>query len=99
MAGLGAVPDSRRLGEYLQQMSVAGLSGLQTCARQASGRLLPQLVRGCLDEWGLVFHRSDDAKACAFEADRQATGARKNVNRRKSHVRQPLSESARPVVR
>ena len=28
-AGLRAVPDSRRLGEYLQRMSEAGLSGLQ----------------------------------------------------------------------
>ena len=75
-------------------MSVAGLSGLQACAR-----LLSQLVRGCLDEWGLVFHRSDDAKACAFEADRQATGTGEDVNRRQTYVRQPLSESARPAVR
>ncbi len=44
-SGLRAVPDSRRLGEYLGRMMVGALAGLAECARIVGRRLVPQMTR------------------------------------------------------
>ncbi len=49
--GLRVVPDSRRLGEYLQRMHEAALEGLRECARLVSRRLVAQ---ACGQRWGYV---------------------------------------------
>ena len=40
-AGLRTLPDSRRPAAYLRRMSAEAVAGLQACARQVSGRLIP----------------------------------------------------------
>lgn len=53
-SGLRAVPDSRRLGEYLGRMTDGALAGLAECARIVSRRLVPQLARHCRQSQGYV---------------------------------------------
>ncbi len=52
--GLRAVPDSRRLGEYLQRMHEAALEGLRECARLVSRRLVPLVAQACVQRWGYI---------------------------------------------
>ena len=54
LAGLGAVPGSRRLGEFLARMSDKPLAGLLECARLVSRRLVPQVARHSLETLGYV---------------------------------------------
>ncbi len=49
--GLRAVPDSRRLGAYLQRMHEAMLEGLRQYARLVSRRLVPLVAQACVQRW------------------------------------------------
>ncbi len=54
-AGLaGAVPDSRRLGEYLTRFSAKALDGLQACVRAVSAQVVPPIAAACGKELGYV---------------------------------------------
>ncbi len=57
--GLRAVPDSRRLGAYLQRMNQAALEGLRECMRLVSRRLVPLVAQACVQRWGSVPVRGD----------------------------------------
>lgn len=47
LTGLPALPNSRRLGEYLARMQAAGLEGLRRCVRHLNHCLAPLVVRDC----------------------------------------------------
>ena len=54
-AGLaGAVPNSRRLGEFLTHFSDSALEGLQDCVRSVSERVVPVIAEACYREQGYV---------------------------------------------
>ena len=54
-AGLaGAVPNSRRLGEFLTHCSDSALEGLQDCVRAVSERVVPVIAEACYREQGYV---------------------------------------------
>ncbi len=48
------MPDSRRLGAYLQRMHESTLEGLRECARLVSRRLVPLGAQACGQRWGYV---------------------------------------------
>ena len=50
----GAVPDSRRLGEYLTRFSDQALDGLQDCVRAVSAQVVPSIAAACGKELGYV---------------------------------------------
>ena len=50
----GAVPDSRRLGEYLARFSAKALDGLQACVRSVSAQVVPVVAAACGKELGYV---------------------------------------------
>jgi len=54
LTGLRAVPDSRRLGEYLKRFTQGGLDALRDCVRQLSASLVPDVVRHSLRTQGYV---------------------------------------------
>ena len=54
-AGLaGAVPNSRRLGEFLTHFSDSALDGLRDCVRSVSKRVVPVVAKACYREQGYV---------------------------------------------
>ena len=50
----GAVPNSRRLGEFLTHFSDSALQGLQDCVRSVSKRVVPVVAKACYREQGYV---------------------------------------------
>ena len=50
----GAVPNSRRLGEFLTHFSDTALQGLQDCVRSVSERVVPLVATACYQELGSV---------------------------------------------
>ena len=56
-AGTGlddAVPDSRRLGEYLARFTDKALDGLQACVRSVSAQVVPPIAAACGEALGYV---------------------------------------------
>ena len=50
----GAVPNSRRLGEYPARFSDSALQGLQDCLRSVRERVVPLVAKACYQEQGYV---------------------------------------------
>ena len=49
-----AVPDSRRLGEYLTRFTDKALDGLQACVRSVSAQVVPPIAAACGEALGYV---------------------------------------------